>query len=773
MTQATHESHPSSGAELIDTDGRTLPLRGSRLGVHAGGGYARATLRQTFFNPYAEPLRVTYKLPLPADGAVAGFAFELEGQRTQGVVKPRETARHDCQRALLEGRTAALLEQERTSLFTQEIGNIPPGASVDVEVSTDQPLAFDRGSWVLRYPTVVGPRYLGGPGHTPDADRVTVPVADNLEVDARVQLHLHIDDPLTGPPSSPSHRIQTHADTVRLHESEGMPLDRDLVIRWPVAQAEAGIELVAGRPGESHPGSDHAYGVLTVVPPRDVTGAVARHLVLLIDVSGSMHGRPLDQAKRVLRDLVATLGSDDRLEMVAFASQAFRWRSEPTPMNDAERSTADAWLAGLQSSGATEMRDGIREALRGARAEGAHQLVVVTDGYIGFEREILEDVQDLLPTNGQVHTLGVGDAVNRSLTGPLARVGGGVEQVIGLDEAPDAAARKLLEVTASPQLVGVRVFGDAVIDTAARRVADAYAGSPARVPVRLRPEGGCLTLVGQAPQGTFEKTIAVPALAAGEGDGRFAALYARERVEDLEASRHVGREVDDEVEWLGVDFQIATRRTSWVAISDDPTVDPTEPTRAEVMPHALPSGISPHALPSGISPDGVFGGGDAPLVPAMAPPLADAMASPMALDVADEFAFDLDGAPGEMPSEPLGAARGSGGRSPSFEDALSDLETMADPDGAGGLTGEIVLREDDRLVVQVRLQAELDWMQPERWTLVFDDDRRAEVELDPDVTTRAAILESGVVLRVAFRGVPEGTVVEALGGGYRIELDKT
>lgn len=764
MTQATHESHPSSGAELVDTDGRTLPLRGSRLGVHAGGGYARATLRQTFFNPYAEPLRVTYKLPLPADGAVAGFAFELEGQRTLGVVKPRETARHDCERALLEGRTAALLEQERTSLFTQEIGNIPPGASVDVEVSIDQPLEFDRGSWVLRYPTVVGPRYLGGPGRTPDADRVTVPVADSLEVDARVQLHLHIDDPLTGPPISPSHRIQTHRNTVRLQESGGVPLDRDLVIRWPVAQAEAGIELVAGRPGESHPGSDHAYGVLTVVPPRDVTGAVARHLVLLIDVSGSMHGRPLDQAKRVLRDLVSTLGSDDRLEMVAFASQAVRWRSEPTRMNDAERSTADAWLAGLQSSGATEMRDGIREALRGVPAEGAHQLVVVTDGYIGFEREILEDVQDLLPTNGQVHTLGVGDAVNRSLTGPLARVGGGVEQVIGLAEAPDAAARKLLEVTASPQLVGARVFGDAVVDTAARRVADAYAGSPARVPVRLRPEGGYLTLVGQAPQGTFEKTIAVPALAAGEGDGRFAALYARERVEDLEASRHVGREVDDEVERLGVDFQIATRRTSWVAVSDDPTVDPTEPTRSEVMPHALPSGISP---------GGVFGGGEAPLMRAMPSRLAKVMASPMALDVADGFALDLDSASLEMPSEPLGAAGASRGRSLDFEDALFDLETMADRDGAGGLTGEIVLREDDRLVVQVLLQAELDWMQPERWMLVFDDGRRAEVELDPEVTTRAAALESGVVLRVAFRGVPEGTVVEARCGGYRIELDAT
>ena len=78
----------------------------------------------------------------------------------------------------MEGRSAALLEQDRSSLFTQEIGNIPPGEEVTVEVSIDQRLRWlDEGAWEWRFPTVVAPRYLGAPGTVPDADRVAQDVA--------------------------------------------------------------------------------------------------------------------------------------------------------------------------------------------------------------------------------------------------------------------------------------------------------------------------------------------------------------------------------------------------------------------------------------------------------------------------------------------------------------------------------------------------------------------------------------------------------------------
>lgn len=68
---------------------------------------AQVQLVQTFANPFAEALHVTYQLPLPADAAVGGFAFRLGDQRVTGEIDRRAA-----------GRTAALLEQDRGAWFT-------------------------------------------------------------------------------------------------------------------------------------------------------------------------------------------------------------------------------------------------------------------------------------------------------------------------------------------------------------------------------------------------------------------------------------------------------------------------------------------------------------------------------------------------------------------------------------------------------------------------------------------------------------------------------
>ena len=98
---------------------------------------------------------------------------------------------------------------------------------------------------------------------------------------------------------------------------------------------------------------------------------------------------------------------------------------------------AQAWLSKLVASGGTEMRSGILAALEPLRDGAQRQVVLITDGLIGSEDEVLRAITTKLPKGSRVHTVGVGSAVNRSLTQPAARAGRGVELVFGLGE--DAA----------------------------------------------------------------------------------------------------------------------------------------------------------------------------------------------------------------------------------------------------------------------------------------------------------------------------------------------
>jgi Ca-activated chloride channel family protein len=172
-------------------------------------------------------------MPLPADGAVAGYEFRVGARRVVGEIDSRASARERFEQALVDGRTAGILNQERANLFTQEIGNVPPRTEVAVELTIDQPLTWlPEGMWEWRFPTVAAPRYLGAEGRVPDAPNVTVDVADG-PTGVRASLEVAIGDTIADGrrPESPSHglSIGSGATTrVTLSGDNGAALDRDL-----------------------------------------------------------------------------------------------------------------------------------------------------------------------------------------------------------------------------------------------------------------------------------------------------------------------------------------------------------------------------------------------------------------------------------------------------------------------------------------------------------------------------------------------------------------
>lgn len=598
------QDHDSGGGRLVSTDGRVLPLTRAHVTAQASGGIARVTLEQCFRNPHSEPLVVTYLLPLPADGAVSGFSFTLGKTRIVGEVDRRASARERFERALVQGKTAALLDQERSSLFTQKVGNIPPGQEIVCEVVIDQRLEWlPEGAWQWRFPTVVGPRYMGAKGRVKDAQAISVAISDR-PLGVGMTLGLSIQDTLARLPESPSHALdvaeqgRTHQVTFRSDAS--VRLDRDIVIRWPVATPEVGLSLDLTRPSsQAHQGN--MYGLLTIVPPRPDSGPepLPRDLIFLIDTSGSMGGQPLDQAKRVVCAMIDTLTDRDRLELIEFGSYPRRWRDEPVAATRDGRREAQKWVRKLDSSGATEMHRAVLEALAPLRPECQRQVVLITDGFIGFESEIVAAILKHLPRNCRLHTIGVGSAPNRSLTRPAARAGAGVELVIGLDEDAERVARRLLARTTAPLVTDLEISGRAVLGTAPLRLPDLFAGSPALVSLLVTPEGGPISVRGTMAGRVFEETIQAGSLVLGEGNQAMAALYGRERVEDLEMRCAVPgntRDLDAEIERTGLEFQISTRLTSWIAVTEEVTVDPRGRRIDETMPHELPHGMQIEGL---------------------------------------------------------------------------------------------------------------------------------------------------------------------------------
>ncbi|HET9992490.1 MAG TPA: VIT domain-containing protein [Kofleriaceae bacterium] len=678
MTSALFPTTPegaSAGAELVTNDGRTLALVGARLTGDAAGGLARLVLEQTFANHYDDVLKVTYRMPLPADGAVSGYEFVIGERTVKGVVDKKQRARERFEQAIASGRTAALLEQERADIFTQQIGNIPPGERVVARITIDQRLAWlPEGEWELRFPTVIGPRYIGSADTIADAKATHVKVTDK-PLGITFQIKIAIGDAITGgaKPTSPTHALTARDGMIEL--ASGTRLDRDIVVRWPVAAAAPGLALNVARRERGD-----AFGLVTIVPPARAAKAtpVPRDLLVLLDTSGSMGGGPLDKAKQVVALLIDSLAEGDRLELIEFSDSPRRWQDEPALATPSTKQAAIKWVRSREASGGTEMRKAVIESLATLRIGAQRQVLVVTDGYVGGEQQILEALHRKLPQSCRLHVLGVGAAVNRSLATALARAGRGAEVLVGIDEDAERGAKRLLDRTKLPMLTNVELAGSALLRHAPEKIPDVFEGAPLVAALAVKPEGGELVVRGQVAGETWTQTIEVPAKQPGEGNQAIAALYGRERVADVEAHAMFSS-VDGEIEELGLEFQIATRMTSWVAVDESRIVK--GPARDELIPQELPYGTSAAAFGlRGTAQTAAFDVGEASFAPAEAIPAMPAAARRVMVG----YAGPAGGAPPDgrpMPKAPAPATSTRAGK-------LAVVDKLADDFDAEAPTGE-------------------------------------------------------------------------------------
>jgi Ca-activated chloride channel family protein len=181
-----------------------------------------------------------------------------------------------------------------------------------------------------------------------------------------------------------------------------------------------------------------------VTPPatqRD--DAIPRDITLVLDVSGSMSGRKMEQARAAGRQLLATLRPADRFRLIDFSSDVRTFQNEFVSATDANVRQAMRYLDALDASGGTNIEGALREAMRPAIADGRLPIILfLTDGEptIG-ERQpdrlasIATDANARSRDTRRIFTFGLGSDVNVSLLETLALEGRGTSQFVRPDES--------------------------------------------------------------------------------------------------------------------------------------------------------------------------------------------------------------------------------------------------------------------------------------------------------------------------------------------------
>lgn len=596
-----------------DAGGRTAtPLLFTDVRMRVSGMIARVSVAQRFVNPTPEWREGVYVFPLPEKAAVDHLQMRIGERVVDGVIRERGEARRTYEAAKTEGRKTSLVEQERPNLFTTSVANIGPGEEVVVAIEYQQTLRYDDGTFRLRFPLAVTPRYIpgapvassaGGTGwspatqQVPDADRITPPVADRRDGYVNpVQIAVDLDA------GFPLARLDSAHHPMRIEEGPGhrfrltlaegpVPAARDFELAWtPDVGAAPATALFTETKG------GRTYALLMALPPAAAADAPRppREVTYIVDTSGSMEGVSMAQARDALLLALDRLQPGDTFNVIEFNSTAAALFPAPMPADPATLGRAKQFVTGLRARGGTEMLPALELALAGPReAPGVRQVVFLTDGAVGNEDAILRLVHDALGDR-RLFTVGIGPAPNAFFMTKAAQFGRGtytyIADVREVKEKMTALFRKL----ESPALTDIAVDWPAGADAWPRIVPDLYAGEPVVVVAQFNasPSGGRVMVTGRRAGATWGALTPAAAPEAASGVG---VLWARAKIDALMDAGRRGApepEIRAAVVDVALTHHVVSKYTSLVAVDATPTRPAGIAAATTAMPGNIPDGLT-------------------------------------------------------------------------------------------------------------------------------------------------------------------------------------
>lgn len=294
-----------------------LPLKETRADVHITGVIADVLVTQVYRNEGSRPLNARYVFPASTRAAVHGMTMVVGDQRIRARIREKQAAKREFEAAREAGKSAALLEQQRSNVFTMNVANVLPQDEIRVELHYSELLVPTEGTYEFVYPTVVGPRYSKEPEtamQSPYLHQKEAP-AYRFEIETRIAAGMPIDELLC-----PSHRTRVDWEDgdrarVGLDPAETDGGNRDYILRYRLQGKEVrtGLLLYADH--------DENFFLLMAQPPRRVEPQQIppREYIFVLDVSGSMNGFPLETAKTLMRELIGGLRPSDRFNIILFS----------------------------------------------------------------------------------------------------------------------------------------------------------------------------------------------------------------------------------------------------------------------------------------------------------------------------------------------------------------------------------------------------------------------------------------------------------------------
>jgi Ca-activated chloride channel family protein len=539
-----------------------LAVKYHHVEVSIRDSVAKTTIDQEFVNPTNARLEGVYIFPLPKGAVIRDFAMEVDGKELHAELLDAAKARGIYEEIVRKMRDPALLEYLGNGAFKVRIFPIEPRGTKRVKLSYSEVVGADSGLFRYTYPLNTE-KFSAAP-----LDDVSIRV--DLEAEHGLKTIF-----------CPTHEVEIRRrganSAVIGFEAKRTKPDTDFTLYYSADDNGVGFSMLCHRP----PG-ENGYFLLTVTPAYDTAKkALPKDITFVLDVSGSMAGDKIAQAKRALRFCLSNLNPDDRFDVIRFSTEAdaLFGRLEIADRENVRR--AREYVDGLRAIGGTNTEEALTLALKSNNGGSSRPKVVIfiTDGKptVGEtdEDKLVRRVREANTEHLRIFTFGVGDDLNTHFLDKLTEATRAARTYVGEKEDLELPVSSFFDKIKSPVMVDLSLEFDrglGVTQRYPRDLPDLFKGTQLTVFGRYSGAGSNVTLTGTVDG----KRVSIPYVTTfrrhEDGNELIAPLWAAQRIGYLlDQIRLHGQEKElvDEVTELARKFGIVTPYTSYLIMEDE------------------------------------------------------------------------------------------------------------------------------------------------------------------------------------------------------------
>ncbi len=535
-----------------------IELTGVNAEINIRQDIAQVKLEQFFRNKSHRQLQGDYLYSLPGISQIDDFYLYINGKKIKGELLDSKKARAIYEGIVRRMQDPALLEYADYGLFKASIFPIAAGETRQIELSYDQVVPFESGHYKFELPV-----RQSGQG-----------VIDNYQIKINLQGNQTLANIY-----SPSHKVKIDRingkEVIITFNSPHADGSRNFILFYSLANADINGSLLSFRPRTDRDG----YFMFFANPSFGLKNkkAIAKDIIFVIDVSGSMGGEKIEQARDALRFCLNVLNEEDRFEIISFSSSlrtTFSGKLQKATKEN--RDNALYFVDNLNSNGGTNINAALLKAmdLKRTKDNRPTSIVFLTDGLptegTTDVKQIVDNVQSKSRDFIRLFNFGVGYDVNTWLIDRLANESGGSVSYVKPGENIESAISGLFTKISSPLLTDteIKVAGVDIYDIYPQKLPDIFKGQRVMISGRYRRTGkAVITLKGfeESKLRTFNFTMKFEKR---ESENDFIAkLWANRKVNHLlNQIRFEGEneELVKSVKNLAEEFGIVTPYTSYL-----------------------------------------------------------------------------------------------------------------------------------------------------------------------------------------------------------------